>query len=174
MSRYAKSTEQQHLSAIQARARVLTSRFDRMAGNIPLPLLLPMIHQINTVMRQLGYLKSQLEQAAYAEMTQDNIEEVDTPEWTAKIVADDKVTGTDNIAVAEALVEQIVKREVRRNKKVSEQAVRSIVNTTFWNLFESLNSPKWKKTGLRQRGVNLEDHSTVKKGQAKVRVEKKE
>lgn len=173
MSRYDKTSERQHLSAIQARARVLTSRFDRLAGDIPLAVLLPMIDQINTVMRQLGYLKSQLEQAAYAEMKQDDIEEVDTPGWSAKIVSDDKVSKVNNIAVAEALQEQIIKKEVRRNKRLSEQAVRSIVNTTFWNLFESLNAPKWKKTALAKRGVALEDYATVEPTAAKVRVEGK-
>lgn len=174
MSRYTNSTERQHLSAIQARARVLASRFDQTAGDLPLPVILPMIDQINTVMRQLGYLKSQLETAAYAEMTHDKISEVETPEWTAAITAEDKITGTDHIAVASALREQIIAKEVRRNKRVPERAITSIVDAAFWGLFESLNTPKWKKTILARKGIKLEDHSKVTQGQAKVRVEKKQ
>lgn len=168
---YSGSDEQTRLNAIQTYLRYLSKKMVS-SQEVPLAIALPMIQQIEEIEKQLRYLKNGAHSAAYAEMMNLGVEEIDTEGWTAVLNNAPSLTKIDSQEVAEELLRQIQKSEIKRNKKVPETVVKSITATTFWTLIDSL-SIKWSKTKLKKKGINLEDYSTPGSPQNKVEITKK-
>lgn len=155
------------------RMRVLNRMLEVEAGDIPLPVLIGLLDDMNTVLRQAGFMKSQIESATHAEMENENIEAIDTAHWTVEKTSEGKTTDVDDIGISEALLERIVARESKRNRKVAPQAVRSIVATTLWTVMKAMNTPKWSKQGLRRLGIDMAEHSTEHPGRPRIQFKKK-
>lgn len=171
MSSYDQSDEYAKLRAVQTYLRYLLRKMDD-KQEMPLEHSLPMIDHIDTLMKQLGALKGQLNTMAHAEMLDLNVEQIETEEWTATLLNKPTRIQVDNQAVAEALLDKILQKELKRNKRVPAQTVRSIVTTTFWTLIEA-GSFKWGKTKLRKHQLNLDEYSEEGTIQNRVELKKK-
>lgn len=142
--------------------------------NIPLAESLSMIYHLEKVTRQVGALKHYAQESAFADMSQMDIEEVDGGEFTARLKENYKPeVKTDHSAVAQELLDSVVKQEQKRNKRLNPMIVRSIAAKAFWTMFESTNV-KWKKPELKKRHINLEDYSEEGKPVNRVEVKAKD
>lgn len=128
---------------------------------------LPLIAQIQEIDKQMSFLRGYAYRAAFVEMRELNVAEIETPEWLAECLTKPSVTKTRNQEVAEVLLKKISDDQVNRMRHLKEEDVRSIVAVTYWNLIDSL-SVKWSSTKLKRKGINLKDYSEEGTPQNKV------
>lgn len=168
---YSNSDPRLKLNAVQTYLRYLRNTMNE-EQEIPIGISLPMLNQLDEIDEQIRILRGIATRSAYIEMLDKEVDYVETPEWKAELLTSPSVTKIRSQEVAEALLSKIQAAEIKRNRNVPEQVIKSITAAAFWGVVDSV-SLKWSKTKLKRKGILLEDFSEEGAPQNKVQVTKK-